>query len=46
MLGRDNSNLYNHLAAGMREGALGELWPASKTRKEMERTYRTFMQKG
>ena len=45
-LGRDNPNLYNHLAAGMREGALGELWPASKTRKEMERTYRAFMAKG
>ncbi len=29
----------------MREGALGELWPASKTRKEMERTYRTFIAK-
>ena len=45
-LGKDNPNLYNHLAAGMREGALGELWPASKTRKEMERTYRAFMAKG
>ena len=42
-LSAENPNLYNHLAAGMREGALGELWPASKTRKEMERTYRTFM---
>ena len=45
-LGADNPNLYNHLAAGMREGALGELWPASKTRKEMEHTYRAFMAKG
>ena len=45
-LGTENPNLYNHLAAGMREGALGELWPASKTRKEMEYTYRAFMQKG
>ena len=44
-LSAENPNLYNHLAAGMREGALGELWPASKTRKEMERTYRAFMQK-
>ena len=44
-LSADNPNLYNHLAAGMREGALGELWPASKSRKEMECTYRAFMQK-
>ena len=42
-LSAENPNLYNHLAAGMREGALGELWPASKTRKEMEHTYRAFM---
>ena len=42
-LSAENPSLYSHLAAGMREGALGELWPASKTRKEMEHTYRAFM---
>ena len=41
----DNPNLYHHLAAGMRESALGELWPASKTRREMEHTYHAFMQR-
>ena len=41
----DNPNLYHHLAAGMRESALGELWPASKTRREMEHTYQAFMQR-
>ena len=41
----ENPLLYDHLSAGMREGALGELWPATKTRKEMEKTYRAFMQK-
>ena len=44
-LSAENPNHYNHLAAGKRESALGELWPTSKTRKEMERTYRAFMQK-
>ncbi|EKU70453.1 tRNA 2-thiocytidine biosynthesis TtcA family protein [Selenomonas sp. F0473] len=44
-LGAENTLLYDHLAAGMREGALGELWPATKTRKEMEKTYRAFMQR-
>ena len=42
-LSAENPSLYSHLAAGMREGALGELWPASKTRKEMEHTHRAFM---
>ena len=31
----DNPQLYPHLAATMREDALGELWPPVKTRKEM-----------
>ena len=31
----DNPQLYPHLAATMREDALGELWPPVKIRKEM-----------
>ena len=34
----DNPQLYPHLAATMREDALGELWPPVKTRKEMSST--------
>ena len=29
----------------MREGALGELWPATKTRDEMKETYLRYMGK-
>ena len=32
-------DLYDHLAAAMRKGAVGELWPAAKSRKEMRETY-------
>ena len=35
----DNPQLYPHLAAAMREDALGELWPPVKTRKEMKQQY-------
>ena len=42
-LGKDNPLLYDHLAAGMRQSALGELWPASKTRDEMKETYFNYM---
>ena len=35
--------LYAHLAAGMREGALGELWPRVQTREEMRETYYRYM---
>ena len=38
-------DLYDHLAAAMRKGALGELWPAAKTRKEMKETYFRYMGK-
>ena len=34
---------YNHLAAGMRQGALGQLWPAAQSRKEMRETYYRYM---
>ena len=42
-LGKDNPLLYDHLAAGMRQSALGELWPASKNRSEMKETYFSYM---
>ncbi|MBR2214163.1 MAG: tRNA 2-thiocytidine biosynthesis protein TtcA [Selenomonadaceae bacterium] len=42
-LGEDNPKLYAHLSAAMREGALGELWPRSKTRDEMRETYYAYM---
>ena len=38
-------DLYEHLASGMREGALGELWPATKTRDVMKETYLRYMGK-
>ena len=42
-LGKDNPMAYSHLAAAMRKGALGELWPAAKTRDEMRETYYRYM---
>ena len=42
-LGKDNPLLYDHLGAAMRQGALGELWPAAKTRDEMRETYYRYM---
>ena len=39
----DNPQLYPHLAAAMREDALGELWPPVKTRKEMKKQYYEYM---
>lgn len=41
----DIPNLYDHLASGMRKGALGELWPASKNREEMREVYFSYMGK-
>ena len=38
-LSKDNPRLYEHLAAGMRQSAVGELWPAAKTRDEMRTAY-------
>lgn len=37
--------LYARLASGMREGALGSLWPAAKTRDEMREIYFSYMGK-
>ena len=38
-------DLYEHLGAAMRKGALGELWPAAKTRAEMRQTYFAYKNK-
>lgn len=42
-MSEDNPQLYAHLAAAMREDALGELWPAAKTRKEMQKQYYAYI---
>lgn len=42
-MGKDNPQLYSHLASAMRENAVGELWPASKNRKEMQKAYYSYM---
>lgn len=42
-LSEDNPRLYDHLAAGMRESALGDLWPGNKTRNEMKDIYMNYM---
>ena len=34
--------IYHHLAAAMRENAVGELWPQAQRRDEMLETYRTY----
>lgn len=39
----DNPQLYPHLAAAMRANAVGELWPAPKSRKEMQQAYYQYM---
>ena len=42
-MSRDNPQLYPHLASAMRENAVGELWPAAKSRKEMQQAYYSYM---
>ncbi len=41
-LSKDNPLLYEHLSAGMRKTAVGDLWPATKSRKEMKPYYYKF----
>ena len=41
-LSKDNPKLYEHLAAAMRITAIGDLWPAPKSRKEMKPYYYKF----
>lgn len=38
-------DVYDHLGAAMRQGALGELWPAAKSREEMRKTYFAYKNK-
>jgi tRNA(Ile)-lysidine synthase TilS/MesJ len=42
-LSQDNPRLYEHLAAGMRQSSLGELWPGSKNRNQMKEIYAAYM---
>lgn len=42
-LGDDIPDLYDHLASGMRLGALHELWPAAKNRDQMRETYFRYL---
>ena len=42
-LTKENREFYPHLAAAMREDALGELWPAKKTRDDMRELYFEIM---
>lgn len=35
-------DLYSHLAAGMRENAVVELWPATLNRQELKKAYDTY----
>lgn len=42
-LGKNNPMLYSHLAAGMRESAIVELWPPQKNRYEMKDIYNKFI---
>ena len=39
---KKDPQIYHHLAASMRENAVGELWPRMQTRDEMLETYRTY----
>ncbi len=42
-LSAENKEFYPHIAAAMREDALGELWPAKKNRREMRDIYFEYM---
>ena len=42
-LNKKNPLLYEHLAAGMRQSSISELWPPSKTRDEMKAIYMEYM---
>ncbi len=39
----ENPLIYPHLAAALRENNVGELWPPTKSRKEMAGTYHRYM---
>lgn len=42
-MSQDNPQLYAHLAAAMRQDAVGELWSPAKTRKQMQKQYFSYM---
>lgn len=42
-LSQDNSMLYAHLAAGMRENAVIELWPPQQNRNQLKEKYNAYM---
>ena len=42
-MSHDNPQLYAHLAAAMRQDAVGELWAPAKTRKQMQKQYFSYM---
>lgn len=42
---KKDPQIYHHLAASMRENAVGELWPRVQTRDEMLETYRAYKKK-
>lgn len=42
-LGKDNPMLYAHLAAGMRENAVIELWPPERNRSQLKDKYNAYM---
>lgn len=42
-LSKNNPILYSHLAAGMRDNAVIELWPSTQNRKQMKERYDTYM---
>ena len=44
-LGKSFPDLFEHLAAAMRESSIGELWSAPKTQSEMRKTYFSYVNK-
>lgn len=42
-LSQNNPLIYEHLASAMRENSVKQLWPASKTRKEMKEPYYSYI---
>ena len=44
-LGKDFPDLFEHLAAAMRESSIGELWSAPKTQAQMRQIYFSYVHK-
>lgn len=45
-LGKSFPDLFEHLAAAMRESSIGELWSAPKTQAQMRQTYFSYVNLG